>query len=273
MPVRVSIAGKSHRPDLDRPLCLAVGLDFHGPQPRHFGAPTATADTLEQDGFVGDTRRGGSCNVHEVRLVPHCNGTHTECVGHIVDDRVAVHDVLLRTHHPAAVVTLAPTPAREADETYRPPPDPDDLMVTGAALEGALGGVPDDALAAVVIRTLPNPPEKRFSDHGAGKAAPYLSVEAVRDLTARGVRHPLVDFPSLDRTQDEGLQTAHHLFWNVAEGGHALSAETRTEKTVTEMIYVPDEVEDGLYLLDLQIAPFLSDAAPSRPLLFPLEPL
>ena len=33
------------------------------------------------------------------------------------------------------------------------------------------------------------------------------------------------------------------------------------------MIYVPNEIEDGEYLLNLQIAPFESDCAPSRPLL------
>jgi hypothetical protein len=38
--------------------------------------------------------------------------------------------------------------------------------------------------------------------------------------------------------------------------------------TITELIYVPNAVEDGRYLLNLQIAPFAADASPSRPLLF-----
>jgi len=38
--------------------------------------------------------------------------------------------------------------------------------------------------------------------------------------------------------------------------------------TITELIYVPNEIDDGPYLLNLQIAPFTSDASPSRPLLF-----
>ena len=36
---------------------------------------------------------------------------------------------------------------------------------------------------------------------------------------------------------------------------------------MTELAYVPDRVLDGLYLLELQIAPFASDAAPSRPVI------
>jgi hypothetical protein len=41
--------------------------------------------------------------------------------------------------------------------------------------------------------------------------------------------------------------------------------------TITELAFVPDDVKDGLYLLNLQVAPFDNDAAPSRPLLFRLE--
>ena len=42
---------------------------------------------------------------------------------------------------------------------------------------------------------------------------------------------------------------------------------------MTELIYVPEEIPDGRYLLNLQIADFTSDAAPSRPVLFRLDEL
>jgi hypothetical protein len=34
------------------------------------------------------------------------------------------------------------------------------------------------------------------------------------------------------------------------------------------MIFVPDEVKDGTYLLNLQIASFENDASPSKPVLY-----
>jgi hypothetical protein len=37
------------------------------------------------------------------------------------------------------------------------------------------------------------------------------------------------------------------------------------------MVFVPDYVAEGMYLLDLQLAPFVADATPSRPLLFALD--
>jgi hypothetical protein len=37
--------------------------------------------------------------------------------------------------------------------------------------------------------------------------------------------------------------------------------------TITELVYVKDEIPDGRYDLNLQTAPFVNDATPSRPLL------
>ncbi len=43
--------------------------------------------------FLGDTRSGGSCNAEVLTLTPHCNGTHTECIGHITDERITLAEV------------------------------------------------------------------------------------------------------------------------------------------------------------------------------------
>jgi hypothetical protein len=47
-----------------------------------------------------------------------------------------------------------------------------------------------------------------------------------------------------------------------------LNADARLNCTITEMIYVPDEVLDGSYVLNLQIASFENDASPSKPILY-----
>jgi arylformamidase len=52
-----------------------------------------------------------------------------------------------------------------------------------------------------------------------------------------------------------------------------LSGKTGSRKTVTEMTLVPDGIPDGLYLLDIAVPAFLSDAAPCRPVIYPLVPL
>jgi len=67
----------------------------------------------------------------------------------------------------------------------------------------------------------------------------------------------------VDRARDGGTLLAHHLFWNVPE-------KPNLSRTITELIYVPDHVKDGQYLLQLEVAPLHNDASPSRPKLFAL---
>ena len=78
-----------------------------------------------------------------------------------------------------------------------------------------------------------------------------------------GVQHLLIDLPSVDREEDGGELAAHHLFWNVP-------SNPNFQKTITEFIYVPNEIVDGRYILNLQVSNFANDAAPSRPMLFDL---
>jgi hypothetical protein len=63
----------------------------------------------------------------------------------------------------------------------------------------------------------------------------------------------LIDLPSVDKEKDEGKLLAHKAFWNVTDVND-LNLDARLEATITEMIYVPDNVADGSYLLNLQIA-------------------
>lgn len=265
------IAGARYRADFTQGRCIAIALEFNGTQPSHFGAPAASVAAMRVGDFIGDTRRGGSCNVPVISLNPHCNGTHTESVGHIVDAQVSVHESLRETLMAAALVSVNPVAAPGCTEHYLPPLAQDDRLITRAALEAKLADYPDEALSAIVIRTLPNDGKKLSWRYGDPEFPPFLTLDAIDYLNARGVRHLLVDFPSVDKMYDEGKLSVHHRFWNVPEATHTLTPETRVLQTITEMIYVPDAVEDGIYLLELQIPAFQLDAAPSRPLLYALE--
>ena len=75
----------------DQGHSIAIPLQFDGPQPNTYGVAAATSKAYEQGGWVGDVRRGGSCNFETYTFTPHCNGTHTECVGHIAAERISVH--------------------------------------------------------------------------------------------------------------------------------------------------------------------------------------
>lgn len=262
--------GRRFSVDAARGVSLAIPLDMHGPQPAHFGAPPARATALEAGGFVGDTRRGGSCNCETITLVPHCNGTHTEGPGHVTRERMSVHDRALRPFYLSAVVSVAAEDAAAAGESSEPGPQPGDRLVTARALAAALQAADD--VEAVVVRLLPNDPAKTRRDWMTPPLPPYFSREAMALLVAMGVEHLLTDLPSVDRLLDEGRLCGHRVFFGLPAGSSDAAQVARPGATITEMIYVPDAVADGLYALSLQLAPWVSDAVPSRPVLYPLEP-
>ena len=248
---------------------LSIPLQFNGSQPRVYDVNRAISHAFEGDGFIGDTRKGGACNFEQLTLVPHCNGTHTECIGHITHQRFSVQEQLKDSLIPCTLISIVPENAMNSSEDYDPPKEKGDFFISRSALEKALKPVSKVFLKALIIRTLPNDNTKMSRNYSAQKP-PFLSLDAMNFITELGVEHILVDLPSIDRAYDQGKLNTHHLFWNVASGSHETSSHSLVNKTITEMIYAADEILDGSYLLNLQIAPFASDAAPSRPLLYPL---
>ena len=267
MQARLTIDGRDIAVDLSRPADLALELDFSGPQPRHFGAPRASSRPYETPGFGfrGSVERGGSCNCELITLIPHCNGTHTECAGHLTRERLDAWRVAPAGLVPAVLLSVAAV--APGDEGSDPAPQPGDRLITRRALEQAWPASVPFLPRAAVIRTLPNNPEKRARDY-TGQIPPYLSQEAARLLVSRGVLHLVVDVPSIDRAHDEGRLTAHRLFFGLPRAAVQLAAATRPAATITELAFVPDSVADGAYLLELQVPALSGDAVPSRPLLY-----
>jgi hypothetical protein len=261
-----SLAGRSYRFDAAAPLDISIPLDFNGAGPNAFGLPMAEAHSAEAGSFVGDTRRGGSCNCETVTFNPHGNGTHTECIGHITDERVSVGEMLRDGLIPAIVLSVAVGPAGDASAPAG------DVVVRRGAVEDALarlGDVPREFFRALAIRTLPNDGAKRSGAY-SGANPPYLTIDAMRLVRELGVEHLLVDLPSVDREDDGGALAAHRIFWGAPLRGEPMAGPFNG-RTITEMIYVGDAIADGPYLLDLQIPHFMLDAAPSRPLLYGVE--
>lgn len=269
--VHIEHDGRRLVADLADPLPIAVPLDFDGPQPAFHDAAPATSKALRGTGFTGDTREGGSCNCEQVTLVPHCNGTHTECVGHLTDDRISISETLRGGMHLALLLSVQPVVAAASGESSDPAPALDDLLITASALAQAAGTHLDLSHSALVIRTLPNSVERMSRRYTGTAPAPFLSREAAGWLVEREVQHLVLDVPSADRARDEGRLTAHRIFFGLPAGSRRASESSRPRATITELAFIAPTIRDGWYLLDLQIPAFLSDAAPSRPLLYPVR--
>lgn len=249
--------------DLAEPMDISIPIRFEGERLAVFGDVMASREAYKSGGFIGDVARGGSCNCEIYTLAPHLHGTHTECVGHIANSTVNVIDILQDRLIPALVITVDPIAG--TGDSYIPRARSKDLMITKDALVCALEGKNPAFGEALVVRTTPNDHRKVIRDYNQN-SPPFFSVEAMNYIVSLGVEHLLVDFPSIDRADDDGKLTNHHIFWGIPQGSHRV--KDISPKTVTELVFAPDEVKDGHYLLNLQLAAMEGDAVPSCPVLY-----
>ncbi|MGB7067928.1 MAG: cyclase family protein [Pyrinomonadaceae bacterium] len=263
--IRLQLDGREIEFDESSPIDISIPMNFNGQQPNAYGVKAAFSEPVRSGDLVGDTRLGGSCNFEQYTFIPHCNGTHTECVGHITNERIAVVDCLQDVFIEALLVSV------ESESTK----GSNDLVITRKSVDSAIKSAPGalpllDTIDTLIVRSLPND-ENKLTRQYDETLPPYFKAEAIEFIVEIGIRHLLVDLPSIDRMYDNGQLSNHRIFWSIDQGAFETNEKTRIKNTITEMIYVPNTVKDGRYLLNLQVAPFMSDASPSRPILFRIK--
>lgn len=234
-------------------LSLAIGT----PGPRAWYVPNPVIEPVVGENFIGSVAAGSSVNFFNVSFNPHGHGTHTECLGHVTAEKQNLDDSLKEYFFLARLISVKPLVVSEIEEEDT---EIGDQVITAELLEKACNGFTEEAL---IIRTLPNSTEKKTVNY-SNTNPPYLTLSAANWLVDNNVKHLLLDLPSVDRENDEGRLSVHKIFWGLPDA-------KQSGKTITELIYVPDQVRDGNYLLNLQVAAFQNDAAPSRPILFELK--
>jgi kynurenine formamidase len=205
--------------------------------------------------WIGKVAEGSSStNFNNIFFNPHGHGTHTECLGHITKEFYSINQSLKQFFFLAALISVQPEQQNE------------DGIITKNQIEKALNGATPEA---IIIRTLPNNSDK-LSKKYSNTNPPYLSEDAAIFIRQKGIQHLLIDLPSVDKENDQGKLLAHKAFWNVKDVND-LNPDARINCTITEMIFVNNEIKDGNYLLNLQIAPFENDASPSKPILYQIQ--
>jgi len=252
--LELSFGGRRYRATAAVASDVAIPQSFDGSGPRAFGAQAAVAAPLAVGDFTGRVETGASCNASVLHLTPHGNGTHTETVAHLAEDGPAVPALLNGGWMPAWLTSVEVT----------------DGPIETADLARALEQAQAAGAVALLVRTRPNTTDKLVREY-PGEVPPTWFAEAAAQAVAdAGIEHWLVDLPSLDRMDDPALP-AHRAFFGLPSGSRNAREAQRRFCTVTEMIYVADELGDGLYLLDLQVPRWSLEAVPSRPLLMTAE--
>jgi arylformamidase len=230
--------------DLSKPLHISISVHREH-SISSFSIPGAIYRNYQDGDFVGNKDKGGPCNLETITFTPHGNSTHTECLGHISDEDYFVNDCIEDSFMLTEIHTLAPN---EEDARYLDfsPIDFDDLS----------------SVKALIIRTLPNTISKRNKDY-SGKSSPCIHPTDMEHIVAASISHLIVDLPSVDPEWDGGAMASHYTFWQYP-------GNPRLDASITEFAFIQDDIKDGEYLLKLNISNFESDAAPSRPVLYPI---
>jgi len=250
--------GRRYSFQTEKGMDLSISMNPNGP--RAWYVEPMRIEPVRTEQFLGSVAEGGAVNFRDVYFNPHGHGTHTENVGHIIDTDFPVVNSIGSSHFMAKLITvelMKQDAMQDSTKDVSQDASQGDWVVNEQSLEGF-----DLKVEALIIRTKPNDYSKVQRQY-SGTNFPYLTIGAMQRIVDAGVQHLLIDLPSVDREEDGGALAAHHLFWDVP-------SNPNFQKTITELIYVPNEIADGTYLLNLQVSNFANDAAPSRPMLFDL---
>lgn len=234
--------------DFSSPIDISIPLCFSKKNLRAWGVPFAKKDSVKIGDWIGNVKKGGSVNFNNIYFNPHAHVTHTECFGHISFDEKSINTIQKNFFFFSKLITVKPEEKQK------------DLIISKKTISNKLKN--QFEFDTLIIRTLPNNHDKKKKDY-SNQNPPYLSEDCLRYIKKIGVKNLLIDLPSIDKEKDEGEVKNHKFFFDYSQGGN--------KNTITELIYVPDQVVDGDYFLNLQFMPIQNDAAPSRPILFKIH--
>jgi hypothetical protein len=242
MKIKTHVNGTTYEIDLNR------GLDIGIPVRREknvacYGIEDPRFEFFSQGDFTASVAAGAAVNCEYIRINAHGNGTHTEVLKHVADLDT---DMTKCKAHFNSIARLVTVGSKDGHLVL------DDL-------HGSIGA----GITSLIVRHKPNSEDNMVMDY-TGTDPDYCLPEDLEQLRLSGIRYLLVDIPSVDPEKDGGALLAHKAFFGLPD-------KPDFEATITELIYVHDEIPDGIYYLQLHTPAIETDAVPSRPVIFELK--
>lgn len=245
MEISVTHHQKQFKVNLKKGIDISSRYGLKDLEPKAWNTPDVSIIPFEDENWVAEVKQGSAVNFFNIAFNPHGNGTHTESIGHIEEEQISISKVLNEFHFMARLVHLESTQVKEDRVITKA-----DFLLKNIALD----------VTALILNIDHFIPDHNFSNSNP----PYFEAELLAYLAENGVNHFITNLPSVDRELDAGALAGHKAFWN-------FNGVQRKENTITELVHVPASVAEGLYFLNLQVAPFHNDAAPSRLMLYSLQ--
>ena len=108
MIISISHNKKDYRIDTKNSFDISIPYEFNGAQPNYYDVKEGQLTPLISGETTYSVSDGAGCNVPEISLNIHCSGTHTECVGHLLEKPGDVGMLLKDVMISAVLITVDP---------------------------------------------------------------------------------------------------------------------------------------------------------------------
>ena len=214
--------------NLSKPLDISIPLSNTDENPIAWYLDKPEINPVTNGDWIGKVSEGkSSTNFNNIFFNPHGHGTHTECLGHITREFYSINQCLKQFFFTSELVSVQPEIQGE------------DLVITKTQLQEVFAISTKEkshqkftAPEALVIRTLPNLQSKKNKKY-SNTNPPYLAEDAAIFIRESGIKHLLIDLPSVDKEHDDGKLLAHKGFWNV-KNVNELNEDARLYCTITD---------------------------------------
>ena len=85
---------QNYRIDTENSIDISIPYNFNGPQPNFYDVNPGKSIPFKSGDNTYSVATGYGCNVPEISMNIHCSGTHTEYVGHLLENPGDIGNIL-----------------------------------------------------------------------------------------------------------------------------------------------------------------------------------
>ena len=261
MKVEIQYNGNTYEINSNNGIDISIPVEFNEDKnPKFYDTTTPKKNYYKSNEIEYDVDKGAGCSVPLITMNIHCSGTHTETASHVIKNAPLISDLENLNFIPAQLISI--NPELSSNEKYHVNINENDRVITKKQLIESLKNE-NQFLDAIIIRTLPNNENKKTRNYNF-ENHPFLSNEAIYFLKESGVKHIIIDTPSIDKFNDEGKLGNHKIFFTNED-------KSINKNTITELVFIPDLCLDGKYFLCIGAPNFKLDATPSKLIIYKVK--
>ena len=200
MKIQIEHNHKLYEINSDEGTSISIPVNFNKDlNPKFYDTNNPEKKYYLSDKVEYNLSKGAGCNVPLINMNIHCSGTHTESANHILGEGKFISEIKNLDFIPAQLISVEPE--NSTNENYHVAYNSNDRMITKNILSSSKLNL--DFIDSIIIRTLPNDDSKKTINYN-NTHHPFLTNDAIRYIKDFGIKHILIDTPSVDRYDDDG---------------------------------------------------------------------